>query len=187
MSQPQEIFMVRDNLDNVPEFDLPKSFYIRGYHKGDEENWFKIYKAADQYNKIYSSMFKEYFGADEAKLARRQFYVCNEKDEAIATATAWYNDDYHGTHIGRIHWVAVHPDYQGFGLAKPLLSSVMERLKQRGHQKCYLRTLNVRTPAIKLYLSYGLKPDIHNDNDRILWNEIQQRFVDLDLKPKPFD
>ena len=186
MNQPQEIFMKRVNLENIPQFDLPESFSIRNYHKGDEENWFKIYKAADHYNKIYSSMFKEYFGADEEKLARRQFYVCNFKGEAIATATAWYNKDYYGEKIGRIHWVAVHPDYQGKGLAKPLLSTVMNRLKDLGHKQCYLRTLNIRTPAIKLYLSYGLKPDIHNANDELLWKDIQQRFEDQGLEPKPF-
>lgn len=178
--------MIRDNLEDIPQFELPKQFYIRNYHKGDEENWFKIYKAADHYNKIYSSMFKEYFGADEAKLARRQFYVCNESDEAIATATAWYNDDYHGSHIGRIHWVAVHPEYQGLGLSKPLLSSVMNRLKQRGHKQCYLRTLNVRTPAIKLYLSYGLKPDIRSESDQELWDDIDRRFKEQGLTPTPF-
>lgn len=187
MSKPREIFMIRPDLDDIPQFELPQSFYIRHYHRGDEENWFRIYKAADHYNKIYSAMFKEYFGADEVKLARRQFYICNEQDVAIATATAWYNNDYHGESLGRIHWVAVHPDYQGLGLAKPLLSTVMNRLKELEHKRCYLRTLNVRTPAIRLYLSYGLKPDIRCEDDQVLWDEIQQRFIDLNLHPKPFN
>ena len=128
-------------------------------------------------------MFKEYFGADEVKLGRRQFYVCNKKGKAIATATSWYNNDYHGEQIGRIHWVAVHPEYQGKGLSKPLLSNALERLKELGHQKCYLRTLHVRTPAIRLYLSYGFRPDIRSEEDRIIWEEINMRFKSEGLEP----
>ncbi len=186
MNKPPEIFMIRQNLEEIPQFELPAPFTIRNYRQGDEENWFRIYKAADHYNKIYSAMFKEYFGADEAMLARRQFYICDENDVEIATATAWYNHNYHGESLGRIHWVAVHPDYQGRGLAKPLLSTVMNRLKEEGHKRCYLRTLNVRTPAIRLYLTYGLKPDIRNEADQLLWDEIQQRFEGLKLTPTPF-
>ena len=128
-------------------------------------------------------MFKEYFGADEIKLGRRQFYICNKKGKAIATATSWYNDDYHGTQTGRVHWVAVHPDYQGRGLAKPLLSNVLSRLKELGHTRCYLRTLHVRTPAIRLYLSYGFRPDIRTPEDLAVWEKINKRFIKEGLDP----
>ena len=182
MSQPLEIFLIRPDLEDVPEFELSEGFQLRNYHKGDEENWFQIYKAADKYNKIYSSMFKEYFGADEVKLGRRQFYICNEQGDAIATATSWYNNDYHGESIGRVHWVAVHPDYQGRGLAKPLLSNVLGRFKELGHKKCYLRTYHVRIPAIRLYLSFGFKPDIRSEKDREIWEMISEKFKELDLE-----
>lgn len=178
---PKEIFLVRPNLDDIPHFDIPRPFKLRTFQSGDEENWFKIYKAADHYNKIYSSMFKEYFGADEEKLGKRQFYICNSEDETIATATSWYNDDYHGETFGRVHWVAVHPEYQGLGLAKPLLSNVLTRLKDLGHEKCYLRTLSVRTPAICLYLSFGFRPDIRSDEDREIWNIIAERLNHKEL------
>ena len=171
----QEIFMLRPNLDDIPVYELQKPFKLRNYHVGDEENWFQIYKAADQYNKIYSAMFKEYFGADEEKLGRRQFYICNADDETVATATSWYNEDYHGENLGRVHWVAVHPEYQGMGLAKPLISNVLQRLKGLGHEKCYLRTLSVRTPAICLYLSFGFRPDIRSEEDLQIWQKIGQR------------
>jgi GNAT superfamily N-acetyltransferase len=183
LSHPKEIFMIRDDLDEIPEVELPQKFTLRSYHKGDEENWFSIYKAADKYNKIYSAMFKQYFGADEVKLGRRQFYVCNEKKDAIATATSWYNDDYHGRSIGRIHWVAVHPDYQGRGLSKPMLSKVLLRLKELGHKSCYLRTYDVRIRAIRLYLSFGLRPDIRNEQDRKIWEDISKEFVKQGFDP----
>ncbi|MCM8534919.1 MAG: GNAT family N-acetyltransferase [Lentisphaeraceae bacterium] len=178
----QEIFMIRPDLENIPEHPLPESFKLRSYHKGDEENWFQIYKAADHYNKIYSAMFKEYFGADEVKLGRRQFYICDKDERAIATATSWYNDDYHGESLGRVHWVAVHPDYQGNGLAKPLISNVLTRLKDLGHKRCYLRTLSVRTPAICLYLSFGFKPDIRTEADKEVWRKIGQRLNHPEIK-----
>ena len=128
-------------------------------------------------------MFKEYFGADEVKLGRRQFYICNQKGKAIGTATAWYNPDYHGDHIGRVHWVAIHPDYQGQGLSRPLLSHVLNRLKELGHERCYLRTLHVRTPALRLYLSYGFKPDLRSERDKKIWQEVNRRFEKAGYPP----
>jgi len=178
---PREIFLLRPDLENIPQFSLKAPFTLQTYRKGDEENWFRIYKAADHYNKIYSSMFKEYFGADELKLGKRQFYICNEEGVSIATATSWYNNDYHGENIGRIHWVAVHPEYQGLGLAKPLISNTLNRLKELGHTKCYLRTLSVRTPAICLYLSFGFRPDIRCDEDQQIWNTIATRLNHQEL------
>ena len=178
---PQEIFLVRPDLENIPPFELDSHFKLRHYRKGDEENWFRIYKAADHYNKIYSSMFKEYFGADEVKLGKRQFYICDVEGTAIATATSWYNNNYHAESIGRIHWVAVHPDYQGLGLAKPLISNSLKRLKELGHKKCYLRTLSVRTPAICLYLSFGFRPDIRSEEDRKIWDTISSRLNHKEL------
>ena len=181
MSQPKEIFMVRDHLKDIPQYSLPEGYSLRNYCKGDEEKWFEIYKAADQYNKIYSEMFKEYFGADENKLSQRQFYL-SYNDRVIGTASSWYNANYHGENIGRIHWVALHPDHQGQGLSKPLLSSVITRILKLGHEKCYLRTYDVRLRAISLYLSFGLRPDIHSEKDRCLWQGIAERFRELRLE-----
>lgn len=61
-------------------------------------------------------------------MTERCLFIENEHGEAIATTTAWYGD-LRGKVEGRIHWVGVIPEYQGRGLAKPLLSEAMKTLK----------------------------------------------------------
>ena len=60
----QEIFMIRRGAHPVPKYVVPEPFTLRNYCVGDEENWFRIYKAADNYNRIYSS-----------KRRRRKYYI----------------------------------------------------------------------------------------------------------------
>ena len=172
MKQYPEVFLQLKNLENIPTYSLPDGFYFRNYHFKDEENWFSIYQASDGHNKVYSSTFREYFGANTDLLAERQFYLCTESGRPIATATAWYNDDFIGSQWGRVHWLAVHPDYQGMGLSKPLLSKVLNKLKRCHYDKVYLRTYTMRRKAIPLYLSFGFEPLLKNDQDLINWREL---------------
>ena len=167
-----EIFLTRDSLDDIPQFDLPSGYYFRNYHFKDEENWFNIYRASDGYNKVYSTTFREYFGAKVNKLEKRQIYLCDPSGQAVATATAWNDKNFHGKHWGRLHWVAVHPDFQGKGLSKPLLSEALKRLYDCGHRKAYLRTFTMRKKALNLYLQFGFKPLILSEQDCRIWKEL---------------
>ena len=65
---------------------------------------------------------------------------------ANGTTTAWYNEDYRGLPFGRVHWVAIVPEMQGRGLAKPIMSAVCHRLRELGHGRAYLTTTTVRIP-----------------------------------------
>jgi len=170
-----EIFLTRAHLTELVSSPLPAGFYFRNYEFQDEENWFRIYKASDNYNKVYSTTFKEYFGAKAQKLEKRQIYICNSDGLAVATATAWYDKDFSGQSWGRVHWVAVHPDYQGQGLANCLLSEVLKRLKQCGHEKAYLRTYTMRLKAIRLYLNFGFMPLIRSSEDEEIWKSLAKK------------
>ena len=173
---PKEIFLTRPLDEEIPRFDLPEGFSIRNYHADDEECWFNIYSRTDQLNKVSSTMFRQYFGADQKELAQRQFYVCDENGFAVGTATAWYSDDFDGKRIGRLHWVAIVPEMQGKRLALPLVSTVLQRLKDLGHSECYLRTYSVRNKAIKLYLKLGFQPVIKGEEDRQIWQNIADEY-----------
>lgn len=58
--------------------------------------------------------------------------------------------------MGRIHWLAIDPDSQGSGLAKPLLHSALIQLKSEFAQ-AYLHTSAKNEKAIALYLDAGFK------------------------------
>lgn len=147
---------------------------MREYRPGDQEVWRSIQTEADWLNSITLKMFAESFGDDEEELARRQLYLCDSSGTPIGTSTAWHSvrED---CLWGRVHWVAIRPDWQGRGLAKPLLSETLQRLEDLGHDKVFLTTATPRYPAITLYLNFGFAPEIRNDDDRSAWEQVAEK------------
>ena len=165
--------MVRENLDDIPEYSLPAGYSIRWYRQGYEKHWQTVQSLADEYNRVTPDLFEEQFGSDTKLLSERQCFLCDGKENIIGTATAWL--DYQGKKSpGRIHWVAIVPQQQGRGLAKPLLTIVCNRLKELGHSETYLTTQTVRIPAINLYAKFGFVPVIDSDRDRGIWEKLRQ-------------
>jgi len=164
--------MTRASLDNVPEFTLPEGLSIRWYQPGDGATWLRIHQAADRYNEITPDLFPRQFGTDERLLCERQCYLLDSHGNAIGTGTAWFNDNFEGAKFGRVHWMAIAPDYQGRGLAKPLLTVICRRLRELGHDRAYLSTSTVRIPAINLYLRFGFTPLVGTAEEAAAWREL---------------
>ena len=57
--------------------------------------------------------------------------------------------------MGVIHLLAVHPDFQGRGLAKALLQSAVERSRSKGDRVLRLDTLTWNLPGRRLYEGFG--------------------------------
>ena len=76
----------------------------------------------------------------------------------MATASLW-NGDTFGETRHRIHWVAVHPDYHGKGLAKALLTQLMTLYNELGFKgDLYLVTQTWSYKAINIYENFGFAP-----------------------------
>jgi GNAT superfamily N-acetyltransferase len=168
------VLMARANLDNVPEFALSAGFTLRWYQPSDEEQWLRIHLEADRYNEITPELFERQFGTDERLLRERQCYLLDARGHAIGTATAWFNDNLEGAKFGRVHWMAILPDYQGRGLAKLLMIAICRRLRELGHDRAYLSTSTARLLAINLYRRFGFLPLIRNEEDAAVWHELNQ-------------
>lgn len=179
---PIRVHMIRRTLERIPQHPLPPGYSLRGYRPGDRDTWVAIHTLAEQHVTTSAAVYDQQFGGNEAELARRQFFLLDGQGAAIGTATAWFDDHYHGERFGRVHWVAIVPSYQGRGLAKPLLTAVCNRLVELGHDRACLTTLTVKLPAIALYLSFGFEPDIRSEEDRRVWEETLRRLRSL---PRP--
>ena len=182
--------MRRANLDNLPEFALPSGFSLRWYQPGDEEHWLRIHLAADHFNEITPELFQKQFGVEaergiysasapapasgikSALLRERQCYLLSPTGEVIGTGTAWFNDNFEGGRWGRVHWMAVLPEFQGRGLGKSLLSAICRRLRELGHERAYLTTSTARVAAIGLYLRFGFEPLIRGAEAQAVWSGI---------------
>ncbi len=163
------VVMVRENLEGVPQFELPPGFGFSWFEPGDEEAWVRINDVADRYNTITRELFFREYGDDAGVHHDRICFIENSAGEKIATASAWFNDSFRGGRWGRVHWVAVIPQMQGRGLSKPLMSAVCNRLRELGERRAYLVTSTARVPAISLYLRFGFKPDISDSESVAVW------------------
>jgi GNAT superfamily N-acetyltransferase len=170
-----EIVMTRSNLADLPHYDLPDDFQFHWYAPGDETAWTDIHLIADRHNDITPTLFRDQFGDDAAVLYERQCYLQDAAGKLVGTASAWFPDAHHDASFGRVHWVAILPEFQGKGLAKPLLAVVMQRLKELGYQRAHLDTSAARLPAIGLYLKFGFLPEIITREDDRIWKQVLDR------------
>jgi len=166
------ITMSRANLDDVPEFALPGGFSLRWYQPGDEAHWLRIHLTADRHNEITQELFERQFGRDKKRLGVRQCYLLSSTDHVIGTGTAWFDHHFQGCRWGRVHWVAIVPEFQGRGLAKPLMMTICRRLRELGHKRAYLSTSTARSAAIGLYLRFGFEPMIQSDESAAVWRAL---------------
>ena len=165
------ILMARDDLEGLPEYPFPHGYKLRSFRPGDEATWVRIHEDADRLQQVTMRTFDEEFGHDVEALKDRCFFLVAPDGRDVGTGTAWYNADYKGKEYGRVHWICIIEEYQGRGLAKPLLAAVMRRLR-RSHDRCYLTTSTGRLPAIDLYLGFGFMPVVDSEQDAEAWREV---------------
>ncbi len=178
-------FPVRMVLDPLPACQgaapLPAGFSMRRYRPGDSADWVRIHQLADELQEVSQWHFEQSFGLTDRLLAERQYYLCAPGGSPIGTATAWFNPCFEGQRYGRVHWIALAPEYQAMGLGKALLMTVLRRLHQLRHDRVYLSTDTARIPAIRLYLSAGFRPRLRDASDQRAW----RAFSDCTGQPLP--
>lgn len=159
--------MVLDTLEGIPAFDMPEPYGLRWYQTGDERHWIDIHIEADKPFVATPELFRREFGYDEAALAQRQLYVVDGDGVPVGTASAWFDaPETHPSYAGygRVHWVAIHPAHQGKGLARPLMHTVLGRLRDLGYTQAYLDTDTNRPVAIHLYERFSFRRmNLHDD------------------------
>jgi len=170
--EPSRILMVRQSLEGFPVLPVPEGFALRWYEPGFEEHWLSIHLAAEKEIPITPELFTRRFGSDPAVLAARQCYLFSPDGIPVGTVTGWLDPEFEGAPHGRVHFLAVAPAWQGKGLAKVLMSSILQRLKKLGPPRAYLATSSNRLRAIRLYLNFGFTPLAKTGEAQALWQEI---------------
>jgi len=174
--------MVRWDMEEIPHHPLPEGYGLRWYVPGDEEIWVRIHLEADAYVESSPALFAEEFGGSTEELKARQCYLSDAAGRAFGTATAWMDEDYRGLRWGVVHWLAITPGMQGRGLAKPLMTAVLTRMRELGEERAYLVTATVRVAAINLYRTFGFAPEVRSAEDLALWKGLERELkAPLDL------
>ena len=123
----------------------------------------KICEAAASWSKVVSAAFGHF--ADSWDAARfNELYGSSERIELllfirdvesstiVATAFAWRQE----VDVGKMHWVGVRPEHRGVGLAKAMVSKILQYWAGRV-ATVTLSTESFRTEAIGLYESMGFR------------------------------
>lgn len=158
------IRLVRDDLENIPHYDLPEGYSFR-FYRGDEDIdvWIDIEKSAKEFISHSEGVrnFEAYFGKYKELLYNRMLFVVAPNGEAVATATAYF-EPWDEKSVGWLHWVAVRKEYQGKALSRPLISKTLNTLKELGYKKAKVPTQTTTWVAAKLYLDFGYYPEPQN-------------------------
>jgi ribosomal protein S18 acetylase RimI-like enzyme len=129
------------------------------YTMGDDRYWTEIETSSGEFDKTEDAYikFQNEFLRDgfEAELCKRCIFIEDGNGRKVATAMAW-NRGKDGKHYARLHWIAVHADYQGLGLGKAVISEAVRLLIElEGDVDIYLSTQTWSYKAISIYQKFG--------------------------------
>lgn len=157
----------------LEELELPEG-YSFSHYKGKEDIhiWNVcteiVYGDSDDNERFQ----KEIFDYKDI-VPEEDIWFLDYKGEHIGTATSFV---YKETGIGDMHWVGIHPDYRGKGLAKYLSYIVIKTLKERGVPFISLTTSEGRISAVKSYLSAGFLPVEYAEGMVERWEKVLDMF-----------
>ena len=177
------VIMVLEDLTQLSEFRLPPGYFFRNYRKGDEALWIDVETAAGEFASFGQGRdrFKREFERYASELEDRLVFLETVNHECIGTAMGWFDDHFFREGYGRLHWVGIHPTWQGKGLARPLINRAMQIISER-HKKAYLTTQTASFKAIKIYLDLGFRPCPETERSRDAWTLMAEKLNHPALK-----
>ena len=176
------LYMVRDNLENIPSYSFPAGYRMYPMRQDDIGVWVDVQRDGEPYiPNINHSMFYGTFGNDLQSMGTRCFLLHDQRGCAVGTASAWYRTDENGIEYGQIHWVALRKEHQGRGLGNALMTYILTELSH-GYERAFLETQSKRINAIGLYLKFGFTPLITDREGEIGWAEVAEK-IDVGIAP----
>ncbi|MFO7636496.1 MAG: GNAT family N-acetyltransferase [Clostridia bacterium] len=156
-----EVFMIREDLVGIPFHTLAEGFCFSMYKEGHEAMWAELETAVGEFTSPEKALeyFRRTFLGNGTKARDRCIFVLDSQEDIAGTLSIWHPEHFPGETDLRLHWLAVHPRYQGKGIAKALMTRGMELAKGLGlGERIYLSTQTWSFKAISIYLSFGFKP-----------------------------
>ena len=154
------------SLSELPRVELPLYYEIWNW-EGDTTvlpgKWFRVVKKCfgakfcEQKRIASGDYLRERYGIDGSPtFDPKSFFFITLRSEVVATCFGWVENG-SGSNTGILHWLAVDPTHRKLGIGTALITLVCNRLKERGFEKCRLRTESFRENAMRLYLANGFK------------------------------
>ena len=155
--------MVKEDTENYPRYDLPAGYKFVFYQKGDEEHWAEIEADVAQFSSVEKGLEcfnREFLTGQDLEPEERMLFVVSPDGEYVGTASLW-NGLFYGEKKQRIHWVAVKDSHSGKGIAKAMLSRLMQLYCELGYSGfIYLLTGTRNWHAVTLYRKFGFREHV---------------------------
>ena len=170
---PRQLRMVRPNLEDLPELELPVGYGMRTYCKGDEVHWARIISdsfggrertAQDTENEI----------TDRDVFVPDGLYFATHQGVPVGTACAW-RQSVDEKDVGYVHMVGVVAEHTGHKLGKWVSLAVLCYFRDNNFKCSILDTDDFRIPAIKTYLNLGFIPVYVEKEQPERWRNIFEK------------
>ena len=152
------VSLFKNDTETYPRYSLPEGYSFSYYKKGDEIAWAQIHVDVGQFKTIEEGLKafdNAYILNQRLTPEERVIFVKAPDGELIATSALW-DGAYLGKVSQRIHWVAVTDKCTGLGIAKAMLTKLMNMYNELGYRDfIHLWTGTRNYPAIKIYKSFG--------------------------------
>lgn len=172
MEQSPQLVMLKSSLSELPSVQLPQGYTSRTFQPGDEKAWENI--IGQSFNKPY--LFDTLDGDDQFR-PERIFFICYD-GTPVATASAWWQEQWGSEDTGYLHMVGALPDHTGKKLGYAVSLLAMHRMVEENRLRVILQTDDFRIPAIKSYLRLGYEPKIVHPNQIERWKLLLTVFND---------
>lgn len=156
---------------------LPSGFSIRNFEdpQSDRISWALIETAAREFDDVEKALkkFDQWTEEDWDRLREKMFFVVDdETGNPVGTITAW-SGELDGQDLGRLHWLAVLPEYEGKGLGKSLVSKAIDEMLEN-HESAYLKTQTHNVHAIGIYYKAGFSSYQRGLEDKSKWMAVDR-------------
>ena len=119
----------------------------------DKKAWESIQLLSDKNlnNNIPQDFFDTVFNQSFSFIQDRVFFAqCKFTNNLIGTCSAWESNG-----VGRLHWLAVLPEYQRKGIGTTLIQECLNRFLKLQYKKVFLHTWSNKCDAIRLYKKFN--------------------------------
>jgi GNAT superfamily N-acetyltransferase len=154
------VSLFKKETKTYPRYSLPDGYYFTFYKKGDEVDWARIHVEVAQFETVsqgIETFNHEFITNQRLKPDERVIFIRDPSGEIIATSALW-DGEYLGELSQRIHWVCVTDKCTGLGIAKAMLTKLMDMYNELGYSDfIHLWTGTRNYAAIAIYKSFGFE------------------------------
>jgi ribosomal protein S18 acetylase RimI-like enzyme len=177
------VIMEKCDTEYYPKFDLPKGYSFAKYKRGYEKQWAKLQYEVEETDTLeeaelaFKSEFLDGKSMDwinkknnhsetnniedsllYAQMCERMTFIVDDRDKVVGTGCVWGGKMF-GKELQRLHWIAVSPKHQGKGLAKALVSKLLDIYNELGYSGyIHLTSQTWSYKALNIYIKFGFKP-----------------------------